>query len=42
MAAILGRPLVEALVSVRRHELDLAKNAELDDLVRQFRFAWSS
>jgi glutamine synthetase len=42
MAGILGRPLVEALVSVRRHELDLAKNGELDDLVRQFRFAWSS
>jgi glutamine synthetase len=42
MADILGRPLVEALVAVRRHELGLAKEANLEDLVRQFRFAWSS
>jgi glutamine synthetase len=42
MRAILGTPLVEALVAVRRHELDLAKNGDIEDLVRQFRFAWSS
>jgi glutamine synthetase len=42
MAGILGAPLVEALVAVRRHELDLAKNGDLAELVRMFRFAWSS
>ncbi|HTW21652.1 MAG TPA: glutamine synthetase family protein [Mycobacteriales bacterium] len=42
MTDILGAPLVEALVAVRRHELGLAKNDELDSLVRRFRFAWSS
>lgn len=42
LAAILGDPLIEALVAVRRHELDLAKNGELAELVRAFRFAWSS
>jgi glutamine synthetase len=42
MAGILGAPLVEALVAVRRHELDLTKNGDLADLVRRFRFAWSS
>jgi glutamine synthetase len=42
MAGILGAPLVEALTAVRRHELDLAKDGQLGDLVRAFRFAWSS
>jgi glutamine synthetase len=42
MAAILGAPLIEALVAVRRHELDLTKNRELGELVRALRFAWSS
>jgi glutamine synthetase len=42
MASILGAPLIEALVAVRRHELDLAKNGELAELVRAFRFAWGS
>jgi glutamine synthetase len=42
MAGILGAPLIEALVAVRRHELDLAKNGDLGELVRTFRFAWSS
>jgi glutamine synthetase len=42
MTRILGAPLVEALVAVRRHELDLAKNGDLAELVRTFRFTWSS
>jgi glutamine synthetase len=42
MAAALGPALVEALVAVRRHEIDLAKNGDIEDLVKQFRFAWSS
>ena len=42
MAAILGSPLLEALVAVRRHELDVAKNGDIATLVRTFRFAWSS
>jgi glutamine synthetase len=42
MAAILGAPLIEALVAVRRHELELTKDAEVGDLIRKFRFAWSS
>lgn len=42
MKSILGGPLVEALVAVRRHELELAKNGEIEDLVQKFRFAWSS
>jgi glutamine synthetase len=42
MAGILGPALIEALVAVRRHELDLAKTGDAEDLVRQFRFAWSS
>jgi hypothetical protein len=42
MAAILGAPLIEALTAVRRHELELTKDGQLADLVRAFRFAWSS
>jgi glutamine synthetase len=42
MERILGRALVEALVAVRRHEIDLAKNDDPAALVRRFRFAWSS
>lgn len=42
MQSILGAPLLEALVAVRRHELELAKNGEIETLVEQFRFAWSS
>ena len=42
MAEILGPSLVEALVAVRRHELEVAKNSSTEDLVRMFRFAWSS
>lgn len=39
---ILGTSLVEALAAVRRHELDLAKNGDLAELIRKFRFTWSS
>lgn len=42
MTAILGTPLIESLAAVRRHEIDVAKNGDLAELVRAFRFAWSS
>lgn len=42
MAAILGAPLIEALVAVRRHEIELTKNGQLEHLARALRFAWSS
>lgn len=42
MQSILGAPLVEALVAVRRHELEIAKNDDIEALVEKFRFAWSS
>jgi glutamine synthetase len=38
---ILGPGLLEALVAVRRHEVEVAYGAEVPDLVERFRYAWS-
>ena len=38
---ILGGALLEALVAVRRHEVDTAASVSLEELVKRFRFAWS-
>jgi glutamine synthetase len=38
---ILGPSLLEALLAVRRHEVEVADGAVMEDLVERFRFAWS-
>jgi glutamine synthetase len=38
---ILGPDLLEALVAVRRHEVVVAAEAAIGELVERFRFAWS-
>jgi glutamine synthetase len=38
---ILGAGLMEALLAVRRHEVEIAKEATPAELVERFRFAWS-
>jgi glutamine synthetase len=38
---LLGGSLLEALVAVRRHEVDIARNLSIEELVERFRFAWS-
>ena len=38
---ILGEGLMEAFLAVRRHEVEIAKEASVEELVERFRFAWS-
>lgn len=38
---ILGGALLEALVAVRRHEVDVAQGVSTEELVERFRFTWS-
>jgi glutamine synthetase len=38
---ILGGPLLEALLAVRRHEVDVAREMSIEALVERFRFTWS-
>ncbi len=38
---ILGGALLEALVAVRRHEVDVARGVSIEELVERFRFTWS-
>jgi glutamine synthetase len=38
---ILGEGLMEAFVAVHRHEVTIAKEASVEELVERFRFAWS-
>jgi glutamine synthetase len=38
---ILGGALIEALVAVRRHEVEVAHGVSIEELVERFRFAWS-
>jgi glutamine synthetase len=39
--SILGADLIEALVAVRRHEVEIAKDLAVEELVERFRFTWS-
>ena len=38
---ILGEGLMEAFLAVHRHEVEIAKEASVEELVERFRFAWS-
>jgi glutamine synthetase len=38
---ILGEALLEALLAVRRHEVEVASTSAIEDLVERFRFTWS-
>ena len=38
---ILGAGLFEALLAVRRHEVEIARSASIEELVERFRFTWS-
>ncbi len=38
---ILGDALLEALLAVRRHEVEIARGVSIDELVERFRFTWS-
>jgi glutamine synthetase len=38
---IVGGALLEALIAVRRHEVDVARGTSTEELVERFRFAWS-
>jgi len=38
---ILGAGLLEALLAVRRHEVEIARSASIEELVERFRFTWS-
>ena len=38
---ILGEGLMEAFLAVHRHEIEIAKEALVEELVERFRFAWS-
>ncbi len=42
LAEIVGQELIEALVAVRRHEVELAKGSAREALIEQFRFVWSA
>jgi glutamine synthetase len=42
LTEILGQELIEALVAVRRHEVEIAKGSSHEALIEQFRFAWSA
>lgn len=42
VARLLGDQLVDALVAVRRHEIELGKGQTVDEVVEQLRFAWSA
>lgn len=41
MRAVFGPDLLDALVAVRRHELDVAKNHAVEQVVEAYRFAWT-
>jgi len=38
---ILGGALLEALLAVRRHEVEIARSSSIEELVERFRFTWS-
>jgi hypothetical protein len=38
---ILGGALLEALLAVRRHEVEIARGLSIEELVERFRFTWS-
>ena len=38
---ILGGALLEALLDVRRHEVEIARSSSIEELVERFRFTWS-
>ncbi len=38
---ILGSALLEALLAVRRHEVEIARSSSIEELVERFRFTWS-
>jgi glutamine synthetase len=38
---ILGGALLEALLAVRRHEVEIARGSSIEELVERFRFTWS-
>jgi glutamine synthetase len=39
---VLGDVLVDAMVAVRGHEAEIAKEETMDALVEKFRYAWSA
>ena len=39
---VLGDVLVDAMVAVRGHEVEIAKSKSLEELVEKFRFTWSA
>lgn len=38
---IVGGALLEALIAVRRHEVEVARGSSIEELVERFRFTWS-
>jgi glutamine synthetase len=39
---VLGDVLVDAMVAVRGHEVEIAESKSLEELVEKFRFTWSA